>query len=77
MSLTKADVTGTGLAAADVHALPNTAVAAKQAATGEASFVGVDGTGSDAASLADLQAVASKLDALNAALVAAGLESAS
>lgn len=73
------------LAAADVGALPSTAVATKQTATGEAAMTTAVITatglaGADAANLAklsDLQAIGAKLDALNAAMVAAGLEAAS
>lgn len=65
------------LNAASVGALPSTAVAAKQSASGQVSYTGTDGTGSNAAKLSDLQALASLVDSLNSALQAAGLEAAS
>lgn len=58
---------------ATVGAMPSTAVAANQAASGEASFV-APGALTSAAKLSDLQALASLVDSLNAALQNAGLE---
>ena len=61
---------------ATVGALPNTAVAVHQSASGEASYA-APGNINAAAKLADLQSLASLVDSLNAALVAAGLQAAS
>lgn len=61
------------------HAGPTGLLAAQvahQTATGEASFTGTTADAT-AAKLSDLQAVAAKLDALNAAMVSAGVEAAS